>query len=45
VAVTLRDNEEGWELQGIDIVLEAGRLDALSRDVMRFLEGLTPSGK
>jgi Family of unknown function (DUF6228) len=45
VAVTLRDNEEGWELQGIDIVLEAGRLDALSRDVMRFLEGLTTSGR
>jgi hypothetical protein len=43
VAVTLRSFEEDWELEGINIVLELGRLDALSRDVLRFLEAL-PSG-
>lgn len=45
VAVTLRDIEEGWKLEDIDIVLEAGRLDALSRDVQRFVEALPSSGK
>ena len=40
VAVTLRDYEEGWELQGIEIILELGRLDAISHEALRFLQSL-----
>lgn len=45
MTVTLRDIEEGWKLEDIDIVLEAGRLDALSREVQRFVEALPSSRK
>jgi hypothetical protein len=45
VRVTLRNYEEGWELEAIEIVLELGRLDVLSRDVLSFFEALPSGGK